>query len=169
MVLSTVCQSVCPSHYWGFPYIYRQIADQIELKFSGWTHYRTLRPDQVLVMLCWIPTVSWPLVEEFLGICWQSADNLQSDCWICWVNSIHVWDSPGLIKFWDAPLNSCSFLAFDWLGWFCSFTNKPLMRLNWNLADDKPLSQQILTKICDVIYGISRPQIMLSLCPLWCR
>ena len=76
MVLSTVCQSVCPSHYWGFPYIYRQIADQIELKFSGWTHYRTLRPDQVLVMLCWIPTVSWPLVEEFLDICWQSADQI---------------------------------------------------------------------------------------------
>ena len=89
------------------------------------------RLDELLVMCHWIPTISWPLIGQAVSM------HLQTNKWLNWAKiwlAILLQASLAWLTFGQIPLNSHHFLASDWWGSFCSFSDKLLLWLSWNLV-----------------------------------
>ena len=131
------------------------IADEIDLKLGGWSHWGTL---QTWVMLRWICAVCLLLVDQFVYFSTYSWPDWPQTYWMNLIRELPRPDK----TFIHAPLNSCCFLASDWsssygipqawftwvhvplnsifleFDWFIfhAFTYKPLDGLTSNLVDE---------------------------------
>ena len=95
--------------------------------------YCTPKAWLTLVMLRWIPAISWPLIGQAVSTHLQ----MQTNCWsdwtqIWWGNSLCV--SLAWLIFVHAPLNSHCLVAFVWLSIFCAFADRLLIRFSSNLV-----------------------------------
>ena len=131
-IFLSICPFICPSHFFLVSLHFQTNCSGIDLRLG---EHNSLwhSPDLINFWSYFAEFLPFPgLIKQFACICGQTAlgIDLKLGGYIRF-GTLKAW-----LTFAHAPMNTCYYMASDWLSNFHAFADKPLLVLSSNLEDE---------------------------------